>query len=252
MGIAGKIAIVTGGGQGIGKAIAAKFLEEGARVAIAEIDAEAGNETSEELGHLGEIHFIRTDVASEDDVKNMTAQTVERFGSVDILVNNAGIMMYNPISQLTLEEWNRVIGVNLTGMFLCSKYAAPHLARNKGAIINISSTRALMAEPDTEAYSASKGGVIALTHALAVSLGPDVRVNSVSPGWIEIREWKKSRYRASPDLSDTDHAQHPAGRVGDPMDVAKAVLFLASPENSFITGENIVVDGGMIRKMIYL
>jgi len=252
MGISGKIAVVTGGAQGIGKAIATKFLMEGARVAIAEIDVEAGNETSEELKHLGEIHFVQTDVASEEDVKAMIAGTVERFGSIDILVNNAGVMIYNPISQLTLEEWNRVIGVNLTGMFLCSKYAAPYLAENNGAIINISSTRALMSEPDTEAYSTSKGGVISFTRALAVSLGPDIRVNCISPGWIEVREWRKSRYRVLPDLSDADHEQHPAGRVGDPMDVAKAALFLADPENSFITGENIVIDGGMIRKMIYL
>ncbi len=252
MSISGKIAIVTGGAQGIGKAIATRFLQEGARVVIAEIDEEAGNETGQELEHLGEVHFVRTDVASEKDVKNMIGRTVEQFGSIDILVNNASIMMYHPISQLPLEEWNRVIGVNLTGMFLCSKYAAPHLAQNRGVIINIASTRAIMSEPDTEAYSASKGGVMGLTHSLSVSLGPEVRVNSISPGWIEVREWRKSRYRILPDLSEADHAQHPAGRVGDPMDVANAALFLASPENSFITGENIVVDGGMVRKMTYL
>lgn len=247
-----KTAIITGGGQGIGKAIAQKFLQEGLRVVIAEIDEEAGRETEAEYSALGEIHFLHCDVSSESQVKNMVEKTLDIFGQLDILVNNAAIGNNRPVAQLTLSEWNRVLGINLTGGFLCSKYASPHLKKQQGCIINIASTRALMSEADTEAYSASKGGVLALTHALAVSLGPEIRVNCISPGWIEVSEWKKSSDRAPEHLSRADHRQHPAGRVGKPSDVAALAWFLANPDNDFITGQNFIVDGGMTRKMIYV
>ncbi|HSV26450.1 MAG TPA: SDR family oxidoreductase, partial [Sedimentisphaerales bacterium] len=133
--------------------------------------------------------------------------------------------------------------VNLTGPFLTSKHAAPHIARNKGGIVNIASTRALMSEANTEAYSASKAGLVGLTHALAVSLGPDVRVNCISPGWIDTADSR---------LSDADHAQHPAGRAGRPEDIAEMTLYLCSAAAGFITGQNFVVDGGMTKKMIYV
>ena len=153
---------------------------------------------------------------------------------------------------MSLAEWNRVLAINLTGTFLCAKYSAPHLAKTKGSIVNIASTRALMSEPDTETYSASKGGVVALTHSLALSLGPDVRVNCISPGWIEVSGWKKRRARRAAKLSEMDHKQHPAGRVGRPEDIASLVAYLISPEAGFITGANFIVDGGMTRKMIYV
>ncbi|MCB0073194.1 MAG: SDR family oxidoreductase, partial [Caldilineaceae bacterium] len=148
--------------------------------------------------------------------------TVERFGRIDALVNNAGIADpgSTPVDQLSLEQWNRVIGVNLTGPMLCAKHCTPHLRKQGGAIVNISSTRAFQSEANTEAYSASKGGIFALTHALAVSLGPDVRVNCITPGWIETRPWKKQAERVVRHLRDIDHGQHPAGRVGAPEDVA--------------------------------
>jgi NAD(P)-dependent dehydrogenase (short-subunit alcohol dehydrogenase family) len=135
---------------------------------------------------------------------------------------------------------------------LCSKYAYPYLKKEKGVIINIASTRAFMSEPNTEAYSASKGGIYALTHALAISLGPDIRVNCISPGWIEVSEWKKKSLRKPAELTELDHKQHPAGRVGRPEDIASLVLYLISDEAGFITGANFIVDGGMTRKMIYL
>jgi NAD(P)-dependent dehydrogenase (short-subunit alcohol dehydrogenase family) len=142
--------------------------------------------------------------------------------------------------------------VNLTGAFLCAKYAAPHLRKNGGSIVNVASTRAFMSERHTEAYSASKGGLFALTHALAVSLGPEVRVNSISPGWIETSELRKRSARTPARLSAQDHSQHPAGRVGNAEDVAALALFLLDPGNSFVTGQNFVVDGGMTKKMIYV
>jgi NAD(P)-dependent dehydrogenase (short-subunit alcohol dehydrogenase family) len=247
-----RVAIVTGGGQGIGKAIAQKFLENHISVVIAEIDESAGKETEEEYLSLGEIKFIKTDVSKEEEVKNMVEETVNTFGKINYLINNAGIGINKHISELTLEEWNRVLGVNLTGAFLCSKYAYPYLKKEKGVIINIASTRAFMSEPNTEAYSASKGGIYALTHALAISLGPDIRVNCISPGWIEVSEWKKKSLRKPAELTELDHKQHPAGRVGRPEDIASLVLYLISDEAGFITGANFIVDGGMTRKMIYL
>jgi NAD(P)-dependent dehydrogenase (short-subunit alcohol dehydrogenase family) len=252
MNLTGRTAIVTGGGQGIGKAITKKFLEEGIKVVIAEIDEEAGKETETEFKSLGEIKFIQTDISKEETVQPMVSQTVKSFGKLDILINNAGIWINKPVTELAVDEWNNVIGVNLTGAFLCAKHAVPHLRKSKGAIINIASTRACMSEPHTEAYSASKGGIVALTHALAVSLGPNVRVNCISPGWIEVSEWEKKSVRRKAELTALDHSQHPAGRVGTPEDIASLVLFLVSPENSFITGANFIIDGGMTRKMIYI
>jgi len=248
----GKVAIVTGSGQGIGKAIAQRLLEEGMRVVLAELDEQAGEETREELETLGQVEFIRTDVASEPMVTAAVNRTIERFGRLDLLVNNAGIMIRKSVTELSLNEWDRVLAVNLTGPFLFARQAAPYLKESGGAIVNIASTRALMSEANTEAYSASKGGIAALTHALAVSLGPEVRVNCISPGWIEVGEWKKRDERQSPELSREDHLQHPAGRVGRPEDIAALVAFLSSEESSFVTGANFNVDGGMTRKMIYV
>jgi NAD(P)-dependent dehydrogenase (short-subunit alcohol dehydrogenase family) len=247
----GKVVIVTGGGQGIGKAVVKRLLEDGLRVVIAEMDEEAGRETLEAYHGLGESVFIHADISDEGAVKALIKETVASFRRMDAIINNAGIFIRKRLAQVSLAEWNKVLGVNLTGTFLCAKYAAPHLAKTKGSIVNIASTRALMSEPDTEAYSATKGGVVALTHSLALSLGPDVRVNCISPGWIEVSEWKKRHSRATVKLSEMDRKQHPAGRVGRPEDIASMAAYLISSEAGFITGANFVVDGGMTRKMIY-
>lgn len=254
MSLRGKVAIVTGGGQGIGKAIAQRFLLEGLSVVIAEIDEQAGQETQAEFQPLGSIRFIHTDVSDEQSAQNLIQETENRFERLDVLVNNAARANPDnpPITELSLAEWNQTISINLTGAFLCTKYAVPLLRKSQGTIINISSTRALMSEPNTEVYSASKGGILALTHALAISLSPEIRVNCISPGWIEVSEWKKQAIRQKPQLTEQDHLQHPAGRVGKPEDIASFVTYLASPEASFITGANFVIDGGMTRKMIYL
>jgi len=245
------VAIVTGGGQGIGRMIAEHLLRAGCRVAIWEADPEAAGETAADLNRPDALLALTCDVAREADVKKALDRTLKHFGRVDFLVNNAGISSFKPLDELTLDDWNRVIGVNLTGAFLCAKHAAPHLRETGGAIVNIASTRAFQSEPDAEAYAATKGGLVALTHALAVSLGPTVRVNCVSPGWIDVSGLKKRRVRQPEKLRRLDHAQHPAGRVGQADDVARMVLFLLDGANSFVTGQNFFVDGGMTRKMIY-
>jgi NAD(P)-dependent dehydrogenase (short-subunit alcohol dehydrogenase family) len=247
-----KVALVTGGAQGIGKAIAQRFVRDGMRVAILDADEEAGKQVESELHALGEVSFLTADVADEDQVVEAVRRTMNSFGGLDVLVNNAGISRNKPVTELTLAEWNRVIGINLTGAFLCAKHAVAPLRARHGAIVNIASTRALMSEANTEAYSATKGGLVALTHALAVSLGPEVRVNCVSPGWIDVSAWKKSSLARQAPLSEADHKQHPAGRVGRPEDIAALVAWLVSDEAGFVTGANYAVDGGMTRKMIYV
>lgn len=228
-----KAALVTGGAQGIGADIARFLSQRGYRVAIADVKSPAGG------GRL----FIRCDISKEAAVRACVSRVVKQFGRLDALVNNAGIAGPNngPLEKLALREWNRRIGVNLTGAFLMTKHAAPHLRRARGAIVNIASTRAVQSEPDTEAYAAAKGGLVALTHALAMSLGPQVRVNCISPGWIAHSAVKKR-----------DHEQHPVGRVGRDRDVAELAAFLLSEAAGFATGQNFVLDGGMTRKMIYV
>jgi NAD(P)-dependent dehydrogenase (short-subunit alcohol dehydrogenase family) len=238
-----KVAIITGGAQGIGRAISLYLQQKGFQVVVADSDEAAG-------AQLSQVKFIKTDVSSEPELEQLIHTTVQTYGHIDALVNNVGIGINKPISDLRLEEWNHVLAVNLTSIFLCTKYAAPHLKNSKGAVVNIASTRALMSEANTEAYSASKGGVVALTHALAMSLGPEVRVNCISPGWIETRDWQKVAQEVN--HSEADKAQHPVGRVGQPNDVAAIVHYLLSDESSFITGQNFVVDGGMTKKMIYV
>jgi NAD(P)-dependent dehydrogenase (short-subunit alcohol dehydrogenase family) len=248
-----KIAIVTGGAQGIGKGVTAQLLAAGYGVVIADRDADGGRETLAEFAQAVPLWFVETDVADEPSVAGCIAAAVRHGGRLDAVVNNAGIARAPrvPVEQLTLESWNSQLGVNLTGAFLMAKHAAPHLREARGAIVNLASTRALQSEANTEAYSASKGGLVALTHALAVSLGPDVRVNCVSPGWIDVTAWQKSARRKPAALTAADHAQHPAGRVGTPEDIAEMVAFLLSKAAGFITGQNFVVDGGMTKKMIY-
>jgi NAD(P)-dependent dehydrogenase (short-subunit alcohol dehydrogenase family) len=194
---------------------------------------------------------IAADIADPAVPAAAVGHAVTAFGGLDALVNNAGISANGPLAGLALADWRRVLDVNLTAPMLFAQAAAPHLRASRGGIVNIASTRALMSEPDTEAYSASKGGLVALTHALAVSLGPDVRVNAVSPGWIETGPWQKAERRRQPWHSDADRAQHPVGRVGIPEDVAEAVAWLLSARTGFVTGQNLVVDGGLTRRMIY-
>src|SRR3954467_1327137 len=216
-----KAALVPGGAQGIGQDIARLLVQRGYRVAVAD----------EKEARVSGMLFIRCDICRETAVRACVRRVVKRFGRLDALVNNAGIASpaNGPVEKLALAEWNRRIGVNLTGAFLMTKHAAAHLRRARGAIVNIASTRALQSEPDTEAYAAAKGGLVALSHALAISLAPQVRVNCVSPGWIDTGKSKLRR---------ADHDQHPAGRVGRVEDVAELVFYLLSERAGFTTGAN--------------
>jgi NAD(P)-dependent dehydrogenase (short-subunit alcohol dehydrogenase family) len=247
----GKVAVVTGGAQGIGKAIAQWVLKSGGRVVIADVDPEAGQETVEEFRSPGQIEFFQTDVGDETQVRRLAAETLAAFDRIDLLVNNAGIASNKPITELSLEDWNQVLSTNLTGIFLCVKHMVKELRKNNGSIVNIASIHGFKALADTEAYSATKGGIIAMTEALAMSLGPEVRVNSISPGRIEVIDWKKESQRQQPEHSQEDREQQPVERVGRPEDIAGMVLYLASEKGSFITGQNIVIDGGRAKRMCY-
>ena len=190
--------------------------------------------------------FISADISRPEDCDRAVETAAETFGRLDILINCAGLGRSAHPRNLAVEDWDYVLNVNLRAAFLCARAASAHMKRvGGGSIVNIASTRAMMSEPNTEAYAASKGGLVALTHALASSLSPDgIRVNCLSPGWICTDGYEE--------LSQADHVQHFSGRVGTPEDIARACLFLTAPSQEFIDGQNIVIDGGMTKKMIYV
>jgi len=232
-----RIALVTGGAHGIGEAIVRRLAPRWG-VIFLDADETRGHALAAETGAL----FMPADVGNEADLIEAVEHVHQRFVRLDLLVNNAGISQFRPLDDADTDHWNRVLAVNLTAPFILARQAAPLLKASAGSIVNIASSRAMMSEPGTEAYSASKGGLVALTHALAMSLAP-VRVNCISPGWIDVK---------GEPLRPEDHAQHPAGRVGKPDDVAALVEWLAGPEAGFMTGANLPLDGGMTRKMAYV
>lgn len=250
----GKVVIVTGSGQGIGQCMALAYAKKKAITIIAEVDEEAGEETRNLIEAIGgECLFIKTDVKEEASVVKMVNQVVERYGKIDILINNAAIQAHGENDTLftrSIATFEETLRVNVTGAYICSKYCAMHMPEGS-SILNIVSTRAMMSEPHTEPYSASKGALLALTHSLANSLAHRVRVNAISPGWIDVSGWKKKKDRKFTVLTEEDHMQHLVGRVGIPEDVAEAALFLTGEGAGFITGSNFVIDGGMTVKMIY-
>ncbi|MBA3818293.1 MAG: SDR family oxidoreductase [Deltaproteobacteria bacterium] len=247
----GKVFLVTGGGRGIGRAIVKRLVDEGAQVCVVDSDRHAGLDAAREYGERAS--FVRADVASERDVRRAVATCVRWGKRLDGVINDAAIADPDagPVETLSLVRWRKFLDVNLTGTFLVAKHAIVHLRRTAGSIINLGSTRALQSEPHTEPYAACKGAIVSLTHALAISLGPRVRVNCISPGWIATDELAPRAQRHKPRLKRGDHAQHPAGRVGKPEDVAGLCAWLLSEEATFVTGQNFITDGGMTRKMIY-
>ncbi|MEK3808596.1 SDR family NAD(P)-dependent oxidoreductase [Metabacillus sp. SLBN-84] len=235
--------IITGGANGIGEELVRQYAEKGDRVFLADFDAAKGKAISDSSDN---IHFVQTDVRKIEDIQILVKTAVRETGKIDILINNAGVSRFKPFYELTIEDWDDVLNTNLRSVFLASQEAARVMKKNEagGFIVNIASTRAQMSEPNSEAYAATKGGIVAITHALAASLGDDrIKVNCISPGWIETKEYDQ--------LRSVDHEQHLSKRVGKPADIAKACFYLTDPENDFVTGANLVVDGGMTRKMIY-
>jgi NAD(P)-dependent dehydrogenase (short-subunit alcohol dehydrogenase family) len=238
------VAVVTGAAHGIGRAIARRMLDDGWRVGV--VDLPGAGLARVYARQARRTVRIEGDVAEEQTARRAVQAATETFGRLDAVVSNAGIMVRKPLGRLTLAEWHKVIDTNLTATFLLARAAEKPLRAARGAIVTIASTRALMSEPNTESYSASKGGLLALTHALAISLAPHVRVNCISPGWIVVRREDEKALRRK------DHLQHPAGRVGRPEDIAEVVALLVDRERAgFITGANFIIDGGMTRKMIY-
>ena len=220
-----KVVVVTGGAQGIGRCIADEFQQAGAQVCV--IDKQPGD------------HFVG-DIADKQVLERFAREVIDKYGRVDYLINNA-LPLMKGIDECSYEEFQYALSVGVTAPFYLSKLFSPFFAEG-AAIVNISSSRDRMSQPQTESYTAAKGGIAALTHALAVSLAGKVRVNSISPGWID------TAYTV---YDGPDAVQQPAGRVGNPMDIASMVLYLCSDKAGFITGENICIDGGMTRQMIY-
>jgi NAD(P)-dependent dehydrogenase (short-subunit alcohol dehydrogenase family) len=220
-----KVAVVTGGARGIGKAICDAFRERG--VAVCTIDV------------LENPYFVG-DIADEQTLRAFASKVISEYGAIDFLINNACVSK-GGLKTCSYDDFNYVLRVGITAPFMLTKLFMNHFNPG-GCIVNISSTRYLMSQPNTESYTAAKGGITALTHAMAVTLAGKVRVNCISPGWIDT---------TGSQFGSADMLQHPSGRVGKPSDIVNAVMFLCDPQNSFINGENLVVDGGMTKLMIY-
>lgn len=235
-----KIVIITGGEGGIGKELTETYAQLGATVIS--VDLQPSERADNER-----IHFVKTDISKSEEVKSLFSHILENFGKPHILINNGAIAHFNKsIHTITDEEFRHVIEINLCGSFYCSRaFVAANEGESYGRIINIASTRWNQNETGWDAYGASKGGVVALTSSMAISLSDTpITVNAISPGWIETGDYNA--------LSEADHLQHPSRRVGRPKDIANAALFLSNPENDFVNGQNIVVDGGMTKRMIYI
>ena len=248
-----RVAIVTGGAMGIGRAVVLAFAREGAKVAVADVDEQAGDDVVGVIGESGgEAFFQKTDVGVSDDVARLIRATVHRYGRLDIIVNNAGIAVAGSAAEMLEEDWNRVINVNLTGVWRGMKYAIPEMIRaGGGAIVNVSSVQSLLGFPGWAGYAASKGGINALTQNAAVEYAPQkIRVNAIAPGTImtPLNERIFDTMDNPQELIDNWNRMHALGRFGQPEEVAELVVFLASDESSFITGEIVRVDGGMVVK----
>lgn len=249
MNFKGKVCVITGGALGIGRCLALEFAAAGAKVAFVDVNQQAGEQTLKEIrSQGGDGLFFHGDIANESVLCSFSDNVIAAYGSVDCLVNNACMSRKGILTGCSYEDFNYVLQVGVTAPYLLAKLFLPCFSKG-AAIVNISSTRSMMSQADTESYTAAKGGISALTHALAVSLAGKVRVNSVSPGWIDTAAYQDGQI--APSFTQADAAQHLSGRIGEPKDIARAVMFLCDENNSFITGENITVDGGMTKRMIY-
>jgi len=244
--VEGKVAIVTGGAHGIGRATARMLAEEGARVAVTDLDAEAGTEAAEAITEAGgEALFLEHDVTSEDDWARVVREVTDTYGPPDVLVNNAGIYRIEPIEETSVEDWRTLMDVNVTGVFLGLKHCTPPMReQGRGSVINLSSVAGLVGVADHTCYGASKGAVRTMTKDAAIELAEDgVRVNSVHPAYIDTQMADYGADAQDATKEELD-AMHPIGHMGEPDDVAYAVLYLASEESKFMTGAELVLDGG--------
>lgn len=249
MRLAGRVALITGGTEGIGFATAKLFLTEGARVVITGRSEQKGRKALSELSRLGDVHFVRGDVSRPEDASRMVDETVSKYGRVDILFNNAGVYLEKPAEETSEQEWDLVMDVNVKGTFLVSRSAVPHMKRQGGgAIVNNSSDAGLVGNRNCPAYCASKGAITVMTKAMALDYAHcGIRVNSVNPGTVDTpmlaREVEASGDRDA--YMQRTVSESPLGRICKPEEVAKAVLFLVSDESSFVTGASLSVDGGL-------
>ncbi|MDD4323757.1 MAG: SDR family oxidoreductase [Eubacteriales bacterium] len=244
-----KICVISGGALGIGRCLTREFAKAGAKIAFVDMNEEAGKVNAAYLKQQGcETLFFLGDISEEETLRLFADSVIEKFGHVDILINNAFFSKGGIHTPCSYNDFNLALRMGVTAPYMLAQLFSPYF-REGAAIVNMTSTRAHMSQANTESYTAAKGAISALTHALAVSLAGKVRVNSVAPGWIDTGSYHDESYEAHYSAADT--AQHPAKRVGDPLDIASAVMFLCDERNSFITGENLVVDGGMSKLMIY-
>jgi NAD(P)-dependent dehydrogenase (short-subunit alcohol dehydrogenase family) len=242
------VAVITGAASGIGRASALEFAKEGAKVMAADINLDGARETAKEISALGGTgHAIEVDVSDPRSVERLVDQTLENFSEVHILFNNAAIQVNKTVENTTVEEWNREIGVNLGGVFLCSKFFMPHLRKTRGCIINMSSVNGFFVEPMCAGYCATKAAIIGLTKAMAIDHGKEgIRINCICPGYIDAG-LAEAYFLAQPDPAAARAAAgklHALWRIGKPEEVARLAVFLATPDASFITGAALTVDGG--------
>lgn len=229
--------LITGGASGIGKYLVQGYAERGYEVFALDI--------LPAMAEYENVHYFKADLCSEEELQACFLKIAQEYGQIDILINNGAISKFNKdVYSLTTAEFDKVLQTNLRGAFICCKEFIAQHKRGWGRIINIASTRYHQNEAGWEAYGASKGGIVSLTNTLCVSLSnTGITVNAISPGWIQVEDYAS--------LTELDHRQHPSGRVGKPQDIVNACLFLSQPENDFINGSNLIIDGGMTKRMIY-
>ncbi len=244
-----KVSIITGGAKGIGKGCVEVFCEEGSKVVIVDIDETSGKDLEKKLkSKRRDVLSISCDISKSEPVKKMIKKTINAFGKIDILVNNAGIHISKSVEEVSEDEWDRLIDINLKSFFLCTKYALPELKKTKGSIVNMSSMVGLVGQSNAGAYSASKGGIVSMTKGMALDFAKyGIRANCVCPGWVKtplVEGWF-SQQKDPEAARKYIYSVHPLGRISTVEEVARAVLFLASNDASFITGVALPVDGGV-------
>lgn len=245
----GKIVVVTGGALGIGQVLVREFVRAGAKAAFIDLNEEAGNHLAEEIRNAGgDVYFHHGDISDPATLERFVKEVTARYDGVHYLINNAMLAYGGILTGCSYEQFNRALQIGVTAPYYLTKLFLPHF-RTGAAIVNLSSTRAFQSQADTESYTAAKGGITALTHALAVSLAGRVRVNAVAPGWIDTGSTYAADYE--PQYTSGDLRQHPSGRVGQPMDIVRMIMFLCDDDNSFVNGQTMIVDGGMSKRMIY-